>query len=66
MMRFPLPAPRSSAAILIGLSALLAGCGQKGPLYLPEPRPPVGAGQTPAQEQAPAKTDAAADTPAAN
>lgn len=31
------------------LAALLAGCGQKGPLYLPKPQ-----SQPPASEQAPA------------
>ncbi|MGH8633542.1 MAG: LPS translocon maturation chaperone LptM [Burkholderiales bacterium] len=39
---------------LIALAVLLAGCGHKGPLTLPKPKPGA---QTPAQKPAPAQDD---------
>jgi predicted small lipoprotein YifL len=39
--------PPGPALAWLLLAALLAGCGQKGPLYLPKPQPPSSE-QTPA------------------
>jgi predicted small lipoprotein YifL len=50
--------PRTAMVLMcaLALAALLAGCGQTGPLYLPEPTPmEVGGAETP---------DPAAPTPA--
>ena len=43
-----------AAICLLVLAALLAGCGYKGPLYLPKPKPGA---QTPAQKPAPGQDD---------
>jgi predicted small lipoprotein YifL len=40
--------------ILIFVAALVAGCGYKGPLYLPKPKPEA---QKPAPKPAPAQDD---------
>jgi len=43
-----------AAISLILLAVLLAGCGHKGPLYLPKPKPEA---QKPAPKPAPAQDD---------
>ena len=43
-----------AAISLILLAVLLAGCGYKGPLYLPKPKPEA---QKPAPKPAPAQDD---------
>ena len=50
------------AALLGGMVLLLAGCGQKGPLYLPDQKPAVVT--TPAPPVGGARPDPAANPPA--
>jgi predicted small lipoprotein YifL len=53
---FPMRAP----LLLIAFTVLLAGCGYKGPLYLPKPKPEA---QAPAPSPAPQEDDKKPSSP---
>jgi len=54
----------NAAALIAALALLLAGCGQKGPLYLAKPPPERTSAVAPAATPAPASTPLKADDPA--
>lgn len=65
--RFPHPAPALLGAWLCGASLMvaLAGCGQKGALYLPDHKPAAVPAVPGSAAPAPAAPEAPADDPAA-